>query len=128
MKIDGYEVELAQAELDSVQVKQTEDTVGLGLFAGSLAGISTLAQAGCFGAWLIANAESSELNQLSLVVRKVVFEHCWKPQVTSKKGVIFPMRAGDLAGFARSLRSLSLGHVLQHTYADSNGSCVQELG
>ena len=46
------------------------------------------------GAWLIANADALEPSDLSLVVRKVVFEHCWKPQVTSKKGVIFPLRGG----------------------------------
>ena len=94
VRADGYEIqeaELVHTVLESQQ-QSTVDSRGLEIFLQALAKISTLAQAGCFGAWLIANAGDSEPNGLSLVVRKVVFEHCWHPQVTPKKGVIFPLR------------------------------------
>ena len=127
VKQDGYEVELAQAELSTQQQRMTDSTVGLEIFANALANISNLAQAGCFGAWLIANADALEPSDLSLVVRKVVFEHCWKPQVTSKKGVIFPLRAGDLEGFVESLRHLRLETVLQPSFADSSGPLAWQV-
>ena len=116
MRRDGYEAQPAFAEPEPEQQTEARLQKGLEVFAQALTSISTLAQAG------IANAEGSEPNGLSLVVKKVVFEHCLTPQVTPKKGVIFPLRAGVLEGFVKRLRRCTLEEALQPTFV---ASCEQ---
>ncbi|CAK9077745.1 unnamed protein product [Durusdinium trenchii] len=116
---DGYEVQPVSTDAEPPLQRMSVGEKGLEIFAEGLANVSTIAQAGCFAAWLIAHAEGATQSELSIVVRKVVFEHCWKPQIIPKKGMIFPMRAGELEGFVRSLRHCSLEQALDPTFAES---------
>ena len=119
MTRDGYEVQPVSTDAEPPLQRMSVGEKGLEIFAEGLANVSTIAQAGCFAAWLIAHAEGATQSELSIVVRKVVFEHCWKPQIIPKKGMIFPMRAGELEGFVRSLRHCSLEQALDPTFAES---------
>ena len=91
---------------------------GLEVFNQVLQCTSTLGELGCALGWLLVRISADGEDGFDKMVIRTVFECCWRPQVTSGRGVIFPLPLGGLNACEEALRSAALKVVVSPCFVE----------
>lgn len=91
---------------------------GLEVFGRALQCTTTLGELGCALGWLLARISESGEVDFDKTVIKTVFQCCWRPQVASTRGAIFPLPQGALDACESALKSATLDEVVAPAFVE----------